>query len=184
MEYSSVQLAELLDDVYDTLYDAAADDGADDDEPSPRLAPAAARAPLAGGALVCWPALQRPSCRNARCIAICVCSSPTWAYDLEDDDAKSVTTETGDDESLEEVSLWDLIDVIADYESDVDTDFHHSDHETDLHSREESTPSPRMPIPLPPRKRYLQHSTGVAEPAKHGRFSNMLEPGFASDVAR
>mmetsp|Transcript_47720 Transcript_47720/g.111377 ORF Transcript_47720/g.111377 Transcript_47720/m.111377 type:complete len:180 (+) Transcript_47720:110-649(+) len=176
MHLDDALLAELIGDVFDIL--GGADDGADDDdedEPSP---PLNAHALPAAAALACRPALRRPDCLSSRCVAICVCSSPAcW----DDDDTRSDTTETGDglDDSLEEVSLFELLELIADYESDVDTDWHHSDLR-DRHDegREEETPSPHLP--LPPRKRYLRH-TGAAEPAKHGRFG-MLEPGFTSGI--
>lgn len=112
-----------------------------------------------------------PPCGNKRCVAICVCFDAAFYepaaaaagpdgdehYALRDDDSCSVATEVDEDLDSADatspvcaISLWDEIDDVSDYDSDVDDDASPTD---------EHTPVPPAQVLLPPRKRQYSPST-------------------------
>jgi hypothetical protein len=123
------------------------------------------------------PQLATPTCGRPRCIALCVCSTAlVWSHflaqpaasrdedDNDDDDAAFSDDETEVDESETEpgVSLWDVLDTMGDYSSDLDYD-------CAIDDIEESLPPSPPRMPLPPRKRYSQG-------AKRRRFDVAPQP--------
>jgi hypothetical protein len=125
-------------------------------------------------ALLCRPALAAPSCSQPRCVAICVCSNGiTWASPGASYEQEDAATEVGDDDDNEhlEVSLWDVIDAMGDYASDADEEEEDATGaKPPQPAYEETTPSPRVDMQLPPRKRLLLRAE---ESAKHARLSGI-----------